>query len=44
MDFRIFDTFTDNLAQLTGEEQKAAETTAFDLQLNLVSPGMTGQP
>jgi hypothetical protein len=27
------DTFTDSLARLTGDEQKAVETTAFDLQL-----------
>ncbi len=40
MDFRIADTFTDSLARLTGEEQKAAKTTAFDLQLNPVNPGM----
>jgi hypothetical protein len=31
---RIADTFTDSLARLTGEEQKAVKTTAFDLQLN----------
>lgn len=40
MDFRIADTFTDSLARLTGEEQKAAKTTAFDLQLDPASPGM----
>jgi hypothetical protein len=40
MDFRIADTFTDSLARLTGEEQKAAKTTAFDLQMNPVNPGM----
>jgi mRNA-degrading endonuclease RelE of RelBE toxin-antitoxin system len=40
MDFRIADTFTDSLAKLTGEEQKAVKTTAFDLQLNPASPGM----
>jgi superfamily I DNA/RNA helicase/mRNA-degrading endonuclease RelE of RelBE toxin-antitoxin system len=40
-DFRIADTFTDSLARLTGDEQKAAKTTAFDLQLNPVSPGMS---
>src|SRR5450759_3885834 len=39
MDFRIADTFTDSLARLTGDEQKAAKTTAFDLQLNPVNPG-----
>lgn len=40
MDFRIADTFTDSLARLTTEEQKAAKTTAFDLQMNPASPGM----
>lgn len=40
MDFRIADTFTDSLARLTGDEQKAAKTTAFDLQMNPASPGM----
>jgi superfamily I DNA/RNA helicase len=40
MDFRIADTFTDSLARLTGEEQKAVKTTAFDLQINPASPGM----
>ena len=40
MEFRIADTFTDSLARLTGEEQKAVKTTAFDLQLNPVQPGM----
>ena len=40
MDFRIADTFTDSLARLTGEEQKAVKTTAFDLQMNPSSPGM----
>lgn len=37
MDFRIADTFTDSLARLTGDEQKAVKTTAFDLQLNPVN-------
>lgn len=41
MNFRIADTFTDSLAKLTGEEQKAVKTTAFDLQLNPVNPGMS---
>jgi mRNA-degrading endonuclease RelE of RelBE toxin-antitoxin system len=41
MEFRIADTFTDSLAKLTGEEQKAVKTTAFDLQLNPASPGMS---
>jgi mRNA-degrading endonuclease RelE of RelBE toxin-antitoxin system len=40
MEFRIADTFTDSLAKLTGEEQKAVKTTAFDLQLNPANPGM----
>ena len=40
MDFRIADTFTDSLARLTGDEQKAVKTTAFDLQLNPESPGL----
>ncbi len=40
MDFRIADTFTDSLAKLTGEEQKAVKTTAFDLQLNPAHPGL----
>ena len=41
MDFRIADTFTDSLARLTGDEQKAVKTTAFDLQMNAASPGMS---
>ena len=41
MDFLIADTFTDSLARLTGEEQKAVKTTAFDLQLNPANPGMS---
>ena len=40
MDFRISDTFTDSLARLTGEEQKAVKTAAFDLQMNPAAPGM----
>lgn len=40
MEFRIADTFTDSLARLTGEEQKAVKTAAFDLQLNPANPGM----
>src|SRR5207237_6595747 len=40
MEFRIADTFTESLARLTGEEQKAVKTTAFDLQLNPANPGM----
>jgi hypothetical protein len=41
MDFLIADTFTDSLARLTDEEKKAAKTTAFDLQVNPASPGMS---
>lgn len=41
MEFRIADTFTDSLARLTREEQKAAKTTAFDLQMNPANPGMS---
>jgi len=40
MEFRIADTFTDSLTRLTGDEQKAVKTTAFDLQLNPANPGM----
>jgi mRNA-degrading endonuclease RelE of RelBE toxin-antitoxin system len=40
MEFLISDTFTDSLARLTGEEQKAVKTTAFDLQMNPENPGM----
>ena len=40
MNFLIADTFTDSLAKLSGDEQKAAKTTAFDLQLNPANPGM----
>src|SRR5438876_8956978 len=41
MEFRIADTFTDSLARLTGDEQKAVKTTAFDLQLNPANPGLS---
>jgi superfamily I DNA/RNA helicase/mRNA-degrading endonuclease RelE of RelBE toxin-antitoxin system len=40
MQFRISDTFTDSLARLTAEEQKAVKITAFDLQQNPANPGM----
>ena len=39
MQFRIADTFTASLANLSGEEQKAVKTTAFDLQMNPAHPG-----
>jgi mRNA-degrading endonuclease RelE of RelBE toxin-antitoxin system len=41
MDFRIAETFTDSLGRLTGDEQKAAKTAAFDLQLNPANPGLS---
>ena len=40
MEFLIADTFTDSLAKLTGEEQKAVKTAAFDLQLNPAHPSL----
>lgn len=41
MEFRIADSFTASLARLTGEEQKTAKMTAFDLQMNPASPGLS---
>jgi hypothetical protein len=41
MEFRIADTFTDSLARLTSDQQKAAKTTAFDLQVNPSHPGLS---
>lgn len=41
MMFLIADTFTDSLSRLTAEEQKAAKNTAFDLQMNPASPGLS---
>lgn len=40
MEFRIADTFTDSLAKLPGEDQKAVKTAAFDLQLNPAHPSL----
>ena len=40
MEFRIADTFTDSLARLTAQEQKAAKTTAFDSQMDPSAPGL----
>jgi hypothetical protein len=40
MEFCIADTFTDSLARLTGDEQKAVKTAAFDLQLNPAHPSL----
>jgi hypothetical protein len=39
--FLIGDTFTDSLARLTGEEQKAAKMTAFDLQMDPTGNGLS---
>ena len=39
MEFWIADTFSDSLAKLAGQEQKAIKTTAFDLQLDRAIPG-----
>ncbi|AWP78585.1 UvrD-helicase domain-containing protein [Bordetella bronchiseptica] len=41
MEFRIADTFTASLARLNGDEQKAAKTTAFDLQMDPAGNGMS---
>src|SRR5829696_1366831 len=41
MEFRIADTFTDSLSRLTAQEQKAVKTTAFDLQMDPSSPGLS---
>lgn len=40
MQFRIADTFTDSLAKLTNQEQKAVKTTVFDLQIDPANPGI----
>jgi hypothetical protein len=40
MEFRIADTFTDSLARLPSQEQKAVKTTAFDMQINPGHPGL----
>ena len=41
MNFLIAHTFTDSLVKLTGNEQKAVKTTAFDLQTNPSRPGLS---
>ncbi|WP_375461448.1 3'-5' exonuclease [uncultured Enterovirga sp.] len=41
MDFLIADTFTDALARLPAQEQKAVKMSAFDLQLDPSSPGLS---
>src|SRR6056297_867358 len=40
MTFRIADTFSDALTKLSGQEQKAAKTAAFDAQMNPDNPGL----
>ena len=40
MKFRIADTFTASLAKLPNEQQRAAKTTAFDLQINIALPSL----
>jgi mRNA-degrading endonuclease RelE of RelBE toxin-antitoxin system len=40
MQFLIADTFTDSLARLRADEQKAVKTTAFDLQTNPKHPSL----
>ncbi|AXI99971.1 UvrD/REP helicase N-terminal domain-containing protein [Cyclonatronum proteinivorum] len=40
MQFLIADTFTDSLAKLTNEEQKAVKTTVFDLQVDPANNGI----
>ena len=40
MEFRIANTFPDSLVRLTGEEQRAVKTAAFDLQLNPAHPSL----
>ena len=40
MDFRIADTFTDALARLPAQEQKAAKLSVMDLQLDPGAPGL----
>ena len=41
MKFLIADTFANSLAKLTGSQQKAAKTTAFDLQMDPSTPGLS---
>ena len=41
MEFRIAATFTESLARLTAQDQKAVKTTAFDLQMDASAPGLS---
>lgn len=40
MDFRLADTFTDALARLPAQEQKAVKVSVMDLQLDYSAPGL----
>jgi len=40
MEFRIADTFTSSLARLPVQDQKAAKTTVFDIQVDPAAPGL----
>jgi hypothetical protein len=40
MEFRIADTFTASLARLPVQDQKAAKTTVFDIQVDPTGPGL----
>jgi plasmid maintenance system killer protein len=41
LNFLIAASFTDSLARLTAQEQKAVKTTAFDLQMDASAPGLS---
>ena len=41
MQIRIADTFTSSLAKLPNDQQRAAKTTAFDLQTNIAHPSLS---
>lgn len=40
MEFLIASSFSDSLAKLSNDEQKAVKLTAFDLQIDPANPGM----
>lgn len=44
LDLRIANSFTDSLTRLTGNEQKAVKSTAFDLLLDAVGSGTSFTP
>jgi len=41
VNFRIAHTFTESLARLTGDEQKAVKTTPFDFQMSPAGSGLS---